>query len=71
MRRAMVLDRPLTALRAADLPDPRPAAGQVLVRVRTSGVCRTDLHVVDGDLPDLPSSSRRRRPPEAGWRVTW
>jgi propanol-preferring alcohol dehydrogenase len=50
--RAMVLDRSRTALRATDLPDPRPAAGQVLVRVRACGVCRTDLHVRDGALPD-------------------
>ena len=36
----------------ADLPDPEPGPGQVLVRVAACGVCRTDLHVVDGDLPD-------------------
>ena len=48
----MVLDRAGTALRTADLPDPRPASGQVLVRVRACGVCRTDLHVVDGELPE-------------------
>jgi propanol-preferring alcohol dehydrogenase len=50
--KAMVLDRPGTPLRAADLPDPEPTAGQVLVRVGACGVCRTDLHVVDGELPD-------------------
>jgi alcohol dehydrogenase, propanol-preferring len=50
--RAMVLDRSRTALRATDLPDPRPGAGQVLIRVRACGVCRTDLHVIDGELPD-------------------
>src|SRR5512138_1973665 len=50
--RAMVLDRPGVRLRAADVPDPRPGAGQVLVRVHACGVCRTDLHVVDGELPD-------------------
>jgi propanol-preferring alcohol dehydrogenase len=32
---------------------PRPAAGEVLIRVQACGVCRTDLHIVDGDLPDL------------------
>jgi propanol-preferring alcohol dehydrogenase len=50
--RAVVLDRPGQALRLADLPEPRPGPGQVRVRVRACGVCRTDLHVVDGELPD-------------------
>jgi propanol-preferring alcohol dehydrogenase len=50
--RAMVLRRPLTALEAVDLPEPRPGPGQVAIRVRACGVCRTDLHVVDGELPD-------------------
>ncbi len=49
--RAMVLERPGAPLRAAELPDPEPSPGQVLVRVRACGVCRTDLHVVDGELP--------------------
>ena len=54
--RALVLEAPRTPLRAAELPEPRPAAGQALLRVRACGVCRTDLHVVDGDLtrPKLP-----------------
>ncbi len=54
--RAMVLDRPRTPLRLVDLPVPEPGPGQVLVRVRACAVCRTDLHVVDGDLlhPSLP-----------------
>jgi propanol-preferring alcohol dehydrogenase len=39
-------------LRLADLPIPEPGEGQVLVKVRTCGVCRTDLHVVDSELPD-------------------
>jgi propanol-preferring alcohol dehydrogenase len=47
----MVLDRPGEPLREADLPDPEPADGRVLVRVAACGVCRTDLHVVDGELP--------------------
>lgn len=38
-------------LRLVELPTPEPAAGEVLVRVRACGVCRTDLHVVEGDLP--------------------
>jgi len=50
--RAMVLDRPGEPLRARELPTPTPDAGQVLLRVRACAVCRTDLHVVDGELPD-------------------
>jgi propanol-preferring alcohol dehydrogenase len=49
--RAMVLDAPHTALRPAELPAPAPGRGQVLVRVGACAVCRTDLHVVDGELP--------------------
>ncbi len=49
--RAMVLDAPGQPLRPAELPVPRPVAGQVLIRVHACGVCRTDLHVVDGELP--------------------
>jgi propanol-preferring alcohol dehydrogenase len=49
---AMVLDAPGTPLRAARLPVPQPGAGQVLLRVGACAVCRTDLHVVDGELPD-------------------
>src|SRR5437764_6407290 len=54
--RAMVLDAARTPLRAAELPDPVPGDGQVLVRVDACGVCRTDLHIVDGELekPKLP-----------------
>ena len=54
--RAMVLDAPGAPLRMVDLPVPTPGAGQVLLRVRACAVCRTDLHVVDGDLerPKLP-----------------
>ena len=48
----MVLDSPGTPLRAAELPAPEPGPGQVLVAVDACGVCRTDLHVVDGELPD-------------------
>src|SRR5574341_868844 len=49
---ALLLDAPRRPLRPADLPDPAPGHGQVLVRVRACGVCRTDLHVADGELPD-------------------
>jgi alcohol dehydrogenase, propanol-preferring len=54
--RAMLLDGPGRPLRDATLPDPRPSAGEVLLRVHACGVCRTDLHVVDGELehPKLP-----------------
>src|SRR5258708_9593980 len=54
--RAMVLDRPGEPLRLLDLPVPEPAPGQVLLRVRACAVCRTDLHIVDGELehPKLP-----------------
>jgi alcohol dehydrogenase, propanol-preferring len=48
--RAMVLDAPGRPLRAAELPDPVPGRGQVLLRVRACGVCRTDLHLRDGEL---------------------
>ena len=52
----MVLDAPGTPLRLRELPDPSPGDGQVLLRVRACGVCRTDLHIVDGELtkPKLP-----------------
>jgi alcohol dehydrogenase, propanol-preferring len=50
--RAMVLDAPGEPLRLAELPDPQPADGQVLLRVRACAVCRTDLHIVDGELPE-------------------
>ncbi len=50
--RAMILDVPGGSLRAAEVAVPEPEAGQVLLRVRACAVCRTDLHVVDGELPD-------------------
>lgn len=50
--RAMVFESPGEALQMRELAVPSPADGQVLVRVRACGVCRTDLHVVDGELPD-------------------
>jgi propanol-preferring alcohol dehydrogenase len=54
--RAMVLERQREPLRPAELPDPQPDAGQVLISVGACGVCRTDLHIADGDLtePKLP-----------------
>jgi len=47
-----VLDEPGRPLRQAEVPDPEPQPGQVLLRVRACGVCRTDLHVLDGELPE-------------------
>jgi alcohol dehydrogenase, propanol-preferring len=47
----MVLDRPGAALREVELPPPEPGPGHVVVAVHACGVCRTDLHVVDGELP--------------------
>ncbi len=54
--RAMVLDQARQPLRHAELPDPVPGPGQVLIRVHACGVCRTDLHILDGELaePKLP-----------------
>jgi propanol-preferring alcohol dehydrogenase len=49
--RAMVLERPQTSLVWREPPIPQPAAGEILVDVSACGVCRTDLHVVDGELP--------------------
>jgi alcohol dehydrogenase, propanol-preferring len=53
---AMVLDAAGTPLREAEVPDPEPASGQVLIDVHSCAVCRTDLHIVDGELsrPKLP-----------------
>jgi propanol-preferring alcohol dehydrogenase len=48
--RAMVLDRPGAALVERELPDPEPTAGEVRVAVRACAICRTDLHIVDGEL---------------------
>ena len=49
--RAMVLHAAREPLRLEEVPVPEPATGQVLLRVSACGVCRTDLHVVDGELP--------------------
>lgn len=52
----MVLDRPGSPLRATEVPVPEVGPGQVLIAVRACGVCRTDLHIADGELsqPKLP-----------------
>jgi propanol-preferring alcohol dehydrogenase len=79
--RAQVLHAPREPLRQADLPEPEAGPGQLLLRVEACGVCRTDLHIVDGELPDpkLPlvlghqivgvdvESGRRVGVPWLGW----
>ena len=52
----MVMGAPGERLELREIPSPEPAVGQVLLRVRACGVCRTDLHIVDGELehPKLP-----------------
>jgi len=54
--RAMVLERPKSPLQLKELPVPRPGPDQILIKVHACGVCRTDLHIVDGELtnPKLP-----------------
>lgn len=54
--RAMLLEAPGHPLRAVDLATPTPGPDQVLIQVRVCGICRTDLHIVDGELtePKLP-----------------
>ena len=53
---AMVLEAPGQPLKYLEVPVPHPGPEQVLIRVRACGVCRTDLHIVDGELtePKLP-----------------
>jgi propanol-preferring alcohol dehydrogenase len=50
--RAMILDAVGEPLRAAEVPEPEPGPEQVLIRIHACAVCRTDLHVVDGELED-------------------
>jgi propanol-preferring alcohol dehydrogenase len=54
--RALLFEFPRRPLALSEVPKPSPSANQVLLRVRACGVCRTDLHLVDGDLvpPSLP-----------------
>lgn len=54
--RAMILEKPRQPLKEVELPEPEPAQGQLLVRVQACAVCRTDLHILDGELknPSLP-----------------
>lgn len=50
--RAMVMEQPGKELKLSDVPIPHPGPGEILVRVLACGVCRTDLHVFDGELPN-------------------
>ncbi len=51
--KAMVLERPGTPLVLTQRPEPRAEAGQLVLKVKACAVCRTDLHIIDGDLPWL------------------
>jgi propanol-preferring alcohol dehydrogenase len=55
LMRAMLLDHPGRPLRLAELPRCAPGPGELLIRVRACGICRTDLHIADGDLPFIRS----------------
>ncbi len=67
--RAMVFDDTGGGLRDLQVPDPVPAAGQLLIDVHACGICRTDLHLIDHELPHpkrpviraMKSSARLRR----------
>jgi propanol-preferring alcohol dehydrogenase len=52
LMRAMVFDPPGERIRPAEMARPEPGPGQVLLRVRACAICRTDLHILDGELPD-------------------
>jgi alcohol dehydrogenase, propanol-preferring len=51
--RAMILPAPGASLLLQEQADPTPGEGQICVTISACGVCRADLHVVDGELPDL------------------
>jgi hypothetical protein len=51
--RAIVLDRP-GSFRVAEVPDPTPGPGQIVVKVDACGVCGTDMHIMDGEFPPTP-----------------
>src|SRR3954452_24480026 len=61
--RAMVLERAREPLRLVDLPAPEPGPGQVAIEVSACAVCRTDLHIVDGEL------TRPQRPLVPGHQI--
>ena len=60
--RAMQLDQPGQPLQLVDVPMPMPGPDQVQLQVHACGVCRTDLHVVDGDLTHPMTSPLPIRP---------
>lgn len=49
--KAMVLEMPRQALKLRELPITKPGEGQILIKIYSCGICRTDLHVIDGELP--------------------
>ena len=53
MMKTMVFESAGSPLQPRDLPVPKPGPGQVLIKVHACGVCRTDLHILDGDLRGL------------------
>ena len=57
MMHAMLLKKIGSPLEWRELADPEPGSGEIRVRVSACGVCRTDLHVVDGELPDEKKKS--------------
>lgn len=74
--RAMLLDAPGRPLRAAEMPEPEPAEGQTLLDVLACGVCRTDLHLLDGEVvphegryPFVPGHQVVARRADTGERV--
>jgi D-arabinose 1-dehydrogenase-like Zn-dependent alcohol dehydrogenase len=52
--RAARFDRASRQLTVQDVPVPEPGPGEVLVRVEAAGICASDLHMIDGALPDFP-----------------
>lgn len=72
---AMQIDAPETPLRRVEREVPRPRAGEVLLRVEACGVCRTDLHVLDGEVPArfpvIPGHEIVGRIAELGAEVEW
>jgi alcohol dehydrogenase, propanol-preferring len=50
--RAMILEKVRTPLRSVEIPTPKPSKNEILIRISACAVCRTDLHVVDGELPN-------------------
>src|SRR4051812_48621002 len=49
--RALLLEGPGDSLHIVDIPEPAPGPMEILIRIRACGLCRTDLHIIDADLP--------------------